>query len=57
MIEKTNKRISEIPMVELERRLSEYGKKHANSVRSSRTFLRSLGMDIKNDGTLIRPSL
>ncbi len=57
MIEKTNKRISDIPLIELERMLSEYGDKKANSVRSSRIYLRSLGMDIKNDGRLIRPSM
>ncbi len=56
MIEKTNKRISDIPFVELERRLTEYGKKQAHSVRSSRSYLRSLGMDIKG-GKIIHSSI
>lgn len=53
-MDKTRKRITDIPQDELEKMMIEYGKKHSATVRSSRRFLRSLGMKIDSRGYIIR---
>lgn len=52
-MDKTKRRMTDIPLDELERMMIEYGKKQASSVRSSRKFLRSLGMKIDRRGYII----
>lgn len=43
------KRIIDEPYADLKRSMAEYGEKHSSSVRSSRKYLRSIGVKIKND--------
>lgn len=57
MIEKKNRRISEIPAEQLELSLNNYANKHMTSVRSARKYLRSIGMQISDKGMLMNPSL
>ena len=53
MITKTYNRITDVPVDELERMMAEYGRRKAKTVRTSRNYLRSIGMVIKTDGTVI----
>lgn len=46
-------RITDIPYSELKKSMADYGRKQAASVRSSRKYLRSLGMKINNNGVVI----
>lgn len=47
------KRINDIPLNKLEAEFKDYGRKKSASVASSRRFLRSLGMEIRRDGTIV----
>ncbi len=51
-MDKMKLRITEIPVSELKKNMAAYGRKQAASVRSSRKYLRSLGMPIKPNGTI-----
>ena len=53
-MDKTRRRMTDIPQEELVEMMTEYGKKHSTSVRSARKYLRSLGMTINNRGVLLR---
>lgn len=53
MITKTYNRITDVPVDELKRMMAEYGRQKSKTVRSSRKYLRSIGMVIKTDGTVI----
>lgn len=53
-MDKNRKRITDIPLEELRKDMAEFGRKYSSSVRSSRKFLRSLGMKIDNRGVMIR---
>lgn len=46
-------RITDIPYSELKKNMAEYGRKQTSTVRSSRRYLRSLGVTIKNDRVVI----
>lgn len=46
-------RIIDIAPEELKREMAEYGRQKASSVRSSRRFLRSVGMKIDSKGMVI----
>ncbi len=50
---KQTQRLSDIPLSELKQKMEEYGKKHSMTVRSSRKFLRNLGMNIDHDGQIV----
>ncbi|MDE6637171.1 MAG: hypothetical protein K2K32_02915 [Muribaculaceae bacterium] len=52
-MDKTRRRMTDIPQDELERIMVEYGKKYSSSVRSARRYLRSLGMKIDHRGVII----
>lgn len=49
---KEKTRITDIPYIELKKNMAAYGKKQSSSVRTSRRYLRSVGMDIKRNGTI-----
>ena len=53
MITKPRNRITDVPVDELQRMMGEYGRQKSKTVRSSRKYLRSIGMVIKTDGTVI----
>ena len=53
-MDKTRKRITDIPLDELRKDMAEFGKKHSSSVRAARKYLRGLGMKIDNRGIIIR---
>lgn len=53
MITKPRNRITDVPVDELQRMMAEYGHQKSKTVRSSRKYLRSIGMVIKSDGTVV----
>lgn len=53
MITKPRNRITDVPVDELQRMMGEYGRQKSKTVRSSRKYLRSIGMVIKSDGTVV----
>ncbi len=55
MVVKKSCRISDVPTEVLEKEMKEYGAKKARTKKSARSFLRSVGMKIRPDGTLILP--
>ena len=46
-------RITDIPYSELKKDMVDYGRKQSTTVRSSRRYLRSLGMTIRNNKVVI----
>ncbi len=53
-MEKSKIRITDLPSKVVQENMQAYGRKHSYSLRSSRKYLRSVGMNIKRDGTIIR---
>lgn len=51
-MERIKLRITDIPYNELKKNMAAYGKKQSASVRTSRRYLRSVGMNIKRNGTI-----
>ncbi len=52
-MDKTRRRITDIPQDELQKDMAEYGKMHSSSVRTARKYLRGLGMKIVNRGVIV----
>ena len=51
-MESVKLRITDIPYEELKKNMAAYGKKQAATVRSSRRYLRSVGLNINKDGSI-----
>ena len=53
-MDKTRRRITDIPEDELRKDMAEYAKKYSYSVRAARKYLRGLGMKIDSRGYVSR---
>lgn len=52
-MDKTRKRITDIPIEELRKEMAEYAIKHTSSVRAARKYLGGLGMKIDSRRVLL----
>ena len=47
------RRICDVPKEQLEAEMRQFAQKKVGSVKAARSFLRSVGMEIKKDGTVV----